>query len=93
MIVTVYLKYLCAPLLMSIFVSFWGSICFIRVAYISLSRVQHQLSGWLMISADFKRIFMIPVVHTERRRCAPLQQPGSFKHGVAQSDIFLHMLP
>lgn len=55
MIVTVYLKYLCAPLLMSIFVSFWGSICFIRVAHISLSRVQHQLSGWLMgfFFADF----------------------------------------
>lgn len=34
---------------MSIFVSFWGSICFIRVAYISLSLVLHQLSGWLMI--------------------------------------------
>lgn len=56
---------------MSIFVSFWGSICFIRVAYISLSLVQHQLSGWLMIFAGFKRIFLIPVVHTERRRCAP----------------------
>lgn len=65
MIVTVYLKYLCAPLLMSIFVSFWGSICFIRVAHISLSRVQHQLSGWLMVFfflLIFKRIFLIPVV-------------------------------
>lgn len=50
MVVTVYLKYLCAPVLMSIFVSFWGSICFIRDAYISLSRVQHQLSARPVIS-------------------------------------------
>lgn len=49
MIVTVYLKYLCAPVLVSIFVSFWGSICFIRDAYISLSRVQHPLSARLVI--------------------------------------------
>lgn len=78
---------------MSIFVSFWWSICSIRFACISLSRVQNQLSGCLVIFADFKRIFLIPVAHTERRRCAPLQQPGAFKHGVAQSYVFLHMLP
>lgn len=63
---------------------------------ISLSRVQHQLFGWLMIFfflSQFKRIFLIPAAHTERRRRAPLQQRGSFRHGVAQSDIFLHMLP
>lgn len=77
---------------MSIFVYVWGSICFFRIARICLSRVQPQLSGWLLVFADFKRIFMIPAVHKERRRCAPLQQPGSFKHGVAQSDIFLHIL-
>lgn len=97
MIVTVYLKYLCAPLLMSIFVSFRGSISFIRVAHISLSRVQHQLCGWLVIFffflLIFKRIFLIPVALTELRRCAALPQPGSFKHGEAQSDLLLHMVP
>lgn len=45
MIVTVYLKYLCAPVLVSIFVSFRGSICFIRDAYISLSRVAASAVG------------------------------------------------
>lgn len=99
MIVTVYLKYLCAPLLMSIFVSFWGSICFIRVSYISLSRVQHQLSARLVIPpplfffllADFEAHFL----DSSCAHGAPamLQQPGSFEHGVAQSDIFLHTLP
>lgn len=38
MVVTVDLKYLCAPVLVSIFVSFRGSICFIRDAYVSPSR-------------------------------------------------------
>lgn len=34
----------------------------------------------------------IAAMNTESWRCAPLQQPGSFRHGVAQSDIFLHRL-
>lgn len=92
MIVTVDLKYLCAPVLVSIFVSFRGSICFIRGAYISLSRVAASAVGaacgflfiYLFIPDFFlKRIFLIPVVHAERRRrTAGLVQAwrGSIRH-------------
>lgn len=59
-----------------------------------ISRTHSVFAGHLKINiaASFKRLFFIPAMNTESWRCAPLQQPGLFRHGVAQSDIFLHRL-
>lgn len=77
MIVTVYLKYLCAPVLVSIFVSFWGSISFIRDAYICLSRVQHPLSARLVIFFFFLLIFKAHFLDSSRAHGAPAMRTAS----------------
>lgn len=77
MIVTVYLKYLCAPVLVSIFVSFRGSICFIRDAYISLSRVAASAVGAACDFFFFLLIFKAHFLDSSRAHGAPAMRTAS----------------